>query len=230
MVGFRWSESDNNNGWSRDDQPFVCWKREVTMAPTLRNSRFMLWIDAVGGYLVCLSDRVVIGQAAPGQPVDVAIQGDLSRRHAVVSRHGEGYVIEPVQPVRMGGRALSGPVYLNDGDEFQCGGSVRLRFRQPHVLSGSARLEIISGHRTLPRVDGVLLMAESCVLGPAPSNHVVCRNWRSDLVLFRRDEQVLCRSSQPFEVDGRPGSGAVALGGNTRLVGEDFSLSVEHLA
>ena len=44
-----------------------------------------------------------------------------------------------------------------------------------HVLSASARLEMVSRHRTQPHVDGILLMAESCVLGPKWQNHVVCR-------------------------------------------------------
>src|SRR5438093_1143339 len=48
---------------------------------TKRAARFMLWIDAVGGYLVCLGDEIVIGQAAPGTKVDVPIQADISRKH-----------------------------------------------------------------------------------------------------------------------------------------------------
>lgn len=200
------------------------------MASAVRNSRFVLWIDAVGGYLVCTGDCVVIGQAAPGNPVDVAVQGDVSRRHAIVSRQGEGYVLEPVQPVRVGGQTLTRPTHLVDGDVLELGGSVRIRFRQPHVLSGSARLEFVSGHRTLPLVDGVVLMAESCVLGPGATNHVVCRQWHGDLVLFRRDDQLHCRSPKSLEINGRRGSGLIPLNGNTRVVGEDFSLSVEHLA
>jgi len=228
MIGFR--DANNRNGWSRGGQPFTCWKREIAMTPTPGNARFVLWIDAVGGYLVCTGNRLVIGQAAPGNPVDVAVQGDVSRRHAIVSRHGEGYVLEPVQAVRVGGQTLTRPVNLSDGDVLELGGSVRLRFRKPHVLSGSACLEFVSRHRTLPLVDGVLLMAESCVLGPAGTNHVVCRQWGSDLVLFRRDEQLHCRSPQSLEINGRRGSGQIPLQGNTRIVGEDFSLSVEHLA
>src|SRR6185436_19059712 len=42
-----------------------------------RGPRFLLWIDAVGGYLVCLSDEVIIGQAFPGSQADLAIQADI---------------------------------------------------------------------------------------------------------------------------------------------------------
>lgn len=200
------------------------------MATAPRSARFVLWIDAVGGYLVCTGSKVAIGQALPGNPVEIAIQGDVSRRHAVVSRHGEGYVLEPTQTVSIGGHRVTAPINLSDGDVIELGGSVRMRFRKPHVLSGSACLQFLSRHRTQPLVDGVLLMAESCVLGPTPTNHVVCRHWEHDLVLFRRDDQLHCRSPKSLEINGQRGVGVIPLNGNTRIVGEDFSLSVEHLA
>ena len=46
--------------------------------------RFLLWVDAVGGYLVCLDDRIVIGRAGPDSQADVPLMGDLSRNHATL--------------------------------------------------------------------------------------------------------------------------------------------------
>src|SRR4051812_28217327 len=48
--------------------------------------RFMLWMDAVGGYLVCLGDEIVIGQSTPGSSADIALQADISRKHAKITR------------------------------------------------------------------------------------------------------------------------------------------------
>src|SRR5262245_61905036 len=53
--------------------------------------RFLLWVDAVGGYLVCLDDRIILGRAGPDSPADVPLMGDLSRNHATLVRSGEGY-------------------------------------------------------------------------------------------------------------------------------------------
>ena len=50
--------------------------------------RFLLWIDGVGGYLVCLGDEVILGQASSEYQVDIPIQADLSRRHAKISPTG----------------------------------------------------------------------------------------------------------------------------------------------
>src|SRR5262249_58334744 len=41
--------------------------------------RFLLWVDGVGGYLVCLSNRVTFGQATGDAPVDVPLFADVSR-------------------------------------------------------------------------------------------------------------------------------------------------------
>ena len=116
---------------------------------------------------------------------------------------------------------------LSDGDEIELGSNVRLRFRQPHALSASARLEFASRHRTQPSADAVLLMAESCVLGPNWQNHVVCRDWSDDVVLFRQDDALYCRSMDAIEIDGELFDGKGKVTRNARIAGEDFAMSLE---
>ncbi|WP_425617181.1 FHA domain-containing protein [Anatilimnocola sp. NA78] len=210
-----------------------------------RGPRFLLWVDAVGGYLVCLADEVVIGQAHPGNQVDVPIQADIRRRHVSIKRQGEGYVLDPLAAkettrdnhvsamaarqarVRIDGKDIRTPALLNDGDEIELGEGVKLRFRKPHALSASARLEILSNHRTHPFADAVLLMAESAVLGPKWQNHVICRDWQGDVVLYRQEESLFCRAMQSLEIDGQLQEGRGRLNVRSRIVGPDFSLSLE---
>ncbi len=196
-----------------------------------RATRFLLWIDAVGGYLVCLGEEVILGQAFPGSRADVAIQADISRQHAKIRREGEGYILDPLhEKVRLDGRPVTSPALLSDGDLIELGDGVQLRFRKPHVLSATARLEFVSRHRTQPHVDGILLMAESCVLGPKWQNHVVCREWKGDLVLFRQEDKVFCRAMESVEIDGKLHDGRGRLSPNSHVVGSDFSLTLEPLA
>lgn len=187
--------------------------------------QFLLWIDAVGGYLVCRNDEVVIGQAG-GAGVDIPLVADLSRRHAKIRRDGEAYLLEPIQLVMLDGKAVADCQELADGDEISLG-SVRLRFRRPHPLSCSARLEFVSKHRTQPTADGVLLMAESCVLGPSQQNHIVCRSFAEDVVLFQRDKKLHCRCMSPMDVDGRRCDGVSELTATSHVSNDDFSLSLE---
>lgn len=189
--------------------------------------RFLLWVDAVGGYLVCLGNEVLIGQPSSRGGVDVPVLGDLSRQHAMVRRDGEHYLIQPLQAVRVRGQRIQDVTLLRDGDEIWLGEHLHLRFRQPHVLSASARLEWISRHRTQPAADAILLMAESLVLGPDRQNHVVCRQWTHDLVIYRRDGELYCRAAESLEVDGRWREGEVLLNPKSRIAGRDFAVSLE---
>jgi len=189
--------------------------------------RFLLWVDGVGGFLVCQSEEVSIGQAVPGSDVDIAIQADLSRRHATIRRDGEGYVLVPQGSVSVNGRRIADRTLLSDGDELTLGEVVRLRFCKPHALSATARLDFISRHRSQPTADSVLLMAESCVLGPRLQNHVICRDWSGDVVLFRQDANIFCRSLESIEIDGQQCEGRGQVGTNSRVVGDDFSMSLE---
>ena len=199
------------------------------MFPSDLDGRFMLWVDGVGGYLVCLPDTVTLGLATPGNMVDIPIMGDLSRQHARLRRE-DGYVIEPLQAVRVNGRLIREITNLSDGDEIELGEGVRLRFRQPHALSATARLEFLSRHRTQPSAAGVLLMAESCVMGPKWQDHVVCREWAHDVVLFRRDERLFCRALEPLEVNGRRCEGQTPVAPGAHVEGNDFSFCLQQVA
>ncbi|MCH7725722.1 MAG: hypothetical protein IH991_04470 [Planctomycetes bacterium] len=192
-------------------------------------SRFLMWVDGVGGYLVCLGNTITLGQAVPDNNADIPIQGDLRSQHARIRRDGEAYLLEPIGDLAIGGQAFHETTFLTDGDEIDFAG-VRLRFQKPHVLSASARLDFISRHRTFPWCDGILLMAESCVLGPNLHNHVVCRDWPEDVVLFRQDNHLFCRSLERIEIDGKEceGQGEIFIG--SRIVGNDFAISLEEVS
>ncbi len=191
------------------------------------DERFMLWVDAVGGYWVCLADAVVLGQPGTEARLDVPILGDLSSRHARIRRDGEGYLIEAIHSTRVDGRPVQRIAPLGDGSTITLGDSVRLRFRRPHALSATARLDFLSRHRTEPGADAVLLMADACVLGPKPGSHVVCRRWPQELVLYRHDDALYCRSKAAFEVDGVECRGRARIGRNSRITGERFAVAIE---
>jgi len=191
--------------------------------------RFLLWIDAVGGYLVCPGDEVVLGQAIPTARIEVPIFGDLSTRHAAIRREGEGYVLVAMAPVIVNQRPVRSLCMLKDGDDIQLGDSVRLQFRRPHALSMTARLDFVSRHKTQPSGDGVLLMADSCVLGPKSRSHVICKDWTDEVVLFRQEKKLQCRVRGDVEIDGRRRKQGGPITKNSHVAGEDFSFSLEEI-
>jgi hypothetical protein len=170
-----------------------------------------------------------LGQAIGSSGADVPIVGDLSRNHATIVRQGENYVIRPDATTRVEGRELSSPRGLRDGDEIELGPSFQMRFRQPHPLSATSRLDFLSHHRTQPATDGVLLMANSCILGPSTKNHVVCRGWNQDVVLVRDGQRLRCHAKESLEIDGREVGGRAEITLESRIVGSDFCLSLERI-
>jgi hypothetical protein len=197
--------------------------------PALADVRFMLWVDGVGGFLVCLADEVWIGQAGAGSDVAIGIQAELSRKHAKLTRSGDGYVIEAAHPVAIDGRPIVGKRVLIDGDELELGRGVRVRFRQPHSLSATARLEMVSRHRLQPHCDAIVLMAESCVLGPKWQDHIICKDWANDVVLYRQQERLFCRMSEPTQIDGVTYESRGPVLPSSHVASSDGSFSLELL-
>ena len=191
--------------------------------------RFLLWIDAVGGYLVCLGDEVSIGQPVCVGTIDVPILGDLSSVHARIKREGEGYLIRAVSNVCVDGRAVDGAALLSDGNIIQLGAHVRLVFRRPHALSNTARLDFVSRHRTQPLADGIVLMGDTCVLGPKPHSHIVCRQWTDEIILCHRDKGLFCRGPGELEIDGRKFFDQAKITKSSRIAGERFALCLEEI-
>jgi hypothetical protein len=188
--------------------------------------RFLLWIDGVGGYLICLGPRVTFGQAAGAGSVDVPLLADVSRLHATVARDGEGYVVESVRPLQVNGQPVT-KATLAPGDRVTLGAACQFRFLLPVPVSTSARLELVSGHRLPLSVDGILLMAETLVLGPGPQAHVPLPDVAANVILYRAKDGLGIRYAGQFRVNGRPAQDREALPPNATVTGPDFSFAVE---
>jgi hypothetical protein len=202
---------------------------EDTVAGSDHPQRALLWIDAVGGFLVCMDDCIVLGQPSPGNVIAVPILADISRRHAVIRRDAGAYVLEPLQTTRIDGREITGPHVLADNQLIQLGDNVRIRFAKPHALSTTARLVMESHHKTQPSADAVLLMADSCVMGPSRHCHVRCRDWKRDIVVYRQNDRVHCRADEPLTIDGVAATGENEIASGVRVEGEEFSFTWETL-
>ena len=194
-----------------------------------RADSFMLWVDAVGGFWVCLADEVTLGQPVRSGKLDIPILADISSRHAQIRRDGEGYLIEAIREVRVEGRRVDKMAVLAHGSRIMLGERVRMIFRRPHALSATARLDFDTHHRTDPSADAVLLMADSCILGPSRSSHIVCPDWPQEVILYRHEDELYCRTSGYWEVDGVRCKGRGRITRNSRVEGEGFSLKLEEI-
>src|SRR5207244_12976345 len=167
--------------------------------------RFLLWIDGIGGYLLCLGNRVTLGQAAPDGCVDIPLYADISRMHAALTRDAEGYLLEALRTVQVNSRPVDRAL-LRAGDRITLGNSCQLHFRQPVPVSATARLDLVSGHRLPLAVDAVLLMAETLVLGPGPQAHVPIPDLKQPVVLYRHKEGLAVSFAGPFTIGVHSGT------------------------
>ena len=190
--------------------------------------RFLLWLDAVGGYLVCLDDEVVLGRAGTDAVADVPLLGDLSRQHATLARDGEGYVVRAIKPTFVNGKAVT-TAPLKDGDVIRLGSTVELEFRQPSPVSSTARLQVVSRHRLPLAVDGVILMAETCIVGDTRQAHIPAPGLANPVVLYRQGAALWCRAAGGFEVDGQARAARAPLTLQSSVLGEGYSFSLELL-
>ena len=73
--------------------------------------RFMLWVDAVGGYWVCLADELIVGQPGPTGGADIPILADISARHAGIrrGRFGQDGDVRPARSGPAGRRSVRRP-------------------------------------------------------------------------------------------------------------------------
>jgi hypothetical protein len=194
--------------------------------PAAPPKRFLIWIDGIGGYLICLGARITFGQVVADGSVDVPLLADVSRLHATLSRDAEGYVIESARPLQVNGQPTA-KATLQPGDRVTLGAACQFTFAQPVPVSTSARLELVSGHRLPLSVDGILLMAETLVLGPAPQAHVPIPDLDKPVFLYRHKDGLGVRYAGSFRVNGQPAQDREGLPPNATVSGPDFGFAVE---
>lgn len=201
--------------------------RQPDATAQARPKHSILWIDGIGGYLLWDKPELVLGQAFAESRADVGIVGDLSRQAAAIRRLGADYLLQPLQATRLAGQAIDRPQLLRDGAIIELGNSVKLRFRRPNSLSGTARLELASIHRWQPSVDAVLLLADCCIMGPRAGSHILCSEWPSESLLVPKSGQWQMRTGEEVLVNDQKLRGQFAVSPGTRVRGEHFSLSFE---
>jgi hypothetical protein len=191
-----------------------------------RGPRFLLWIDGIGGYLVCQGDAISLGRSTPDAGVDVPLLADVSRLHAHLIRDAEGYVIEAVRPIQVNNKPVQRAM-LHDSDRVTLGTSFQFLFHQPVPLSASARMDIVSGHRLSLAVDAVLLMGDALVLGDRTQSHVQSPDLGRQVVLFRSRDGLGVRLAGDFRVNGQPCKDRVELQLPATVSGDNIAFSLE---
>lgn len=190
------------------------------------SKRFFLWIDGVGAYLVCLANRISIGQATGEGPVDVPLFADVSRIHAALTRDAECYLLEASKAVSLNGAAAEKAV-LQNGDRITLGSSCQMTFELPVPGGLSARLQLSGGRRLPMAVDGVLLMADMLVMGGGEKAHVKIPDLEKPIYLVRQKDELHVKWDGEFRIEGAKCEGRAVLPRAGTVIAEPFTFAVE---
>ena len=150
-------------------------------------SRWRLWIDGCGGYLLLTGEQWTLGGLSHDSRVDIGVRADLPRLAGTIERNGGDYFWRGVQ--QSDRREL-----IPSGQTLSVEGSARLTLHQPSALCESAVLTLNPPHRFDQHVDAVVLANETVLIGPSPDCHIRWRQSPDRAVLIRRDGQWLAKS------------------------------------
>jgi hypothetical protein len=195
---------------------------------TAASESFYLWIDGVGAYQLFTGSRVTIGGPTRNRDAaDLVMLANLSRKHATFVRSGEAYVLEAHGACKVADRAVEERTHLNNNYRLELAAGVKLRFRLPSVLSATAVIDFISDHRPNRSIDGVILMEQTCLLGPARDNHVVCPEWNETVLLYRKADGFWCKSQSQIAIDGQWTEGGGLVKPGSCVSGNEFRFRLE---
>lgn len=187
-------------------------------------SAMLLLVDGTGSSVLHRRDLIRIGRAGAEENIDVPIPADLQSHHADIVRHGEDYFLAALGPTTVNGRRAT-RVLLRDGDRVTLG-SAKLTFRKPSERSETAVLTFGDRYRLPQDVDRVVLLRDTCLIGPDASCHIRTREGDSRLVLFVRDGHYSVRL-RPRNGGDRPQEARPLPAGQTTEFG-DVRLTLKH--
>ncbi|MGE3313588.1 MAG: FHA domain-containing protein [Planctomycetaceae bacterium] len=202
--------------------------QEWTSNVVNNSGHYTIWIDGVGAYLLCLGERVTIGGPSHDKgAVDLSLFANLSRKHATITRGEAGYVLEAHAQVKVSDRVVESAAPLSNNYIIELGGSAKLRFRTPSVLSATAVLNFESDHRPAQSVDGVILFDQNCLLGPGRDNHIRCPEWTESLLLYRKEGKFWCKSQSNLMINGRDAGESSVIEPGEVVSGLDLRFRIE---
>ncbi len=181
--------------------------RATELNDTPPATRWRLWIDGCGGYLLLAGNRWTLGGVSETKHADICVRADLPRLAGTIERSGGDYFWKPVQsPTRrdpgkrdLGKRDPAKRELVVHGHALSVAGSASLMLQQPSALCDSAVLTVRPPHRFDEHVDAVVLANQTVLVGPGSECHIRCRDLVERVVLIRRDDSWMVKEGSVGE-------------------------------
>ncbi len=160
----------------------------------------LLLIDGTGSALLVPGDTIRVGRAAGRVPVEIGLPAELQSHHADLVRKGEDYFLVAHGPATVN-RARASRVLLQNGDRIRLGDAARIDFHKPSARSETAVLKLSDSCRMAQDVSRVVILRDTCLIGPHATCHIETREGDAQIVLYDRAGELWAR---PVARDRRP--------------------------
>ncbi|MCH1441151.1 MAG: hypothetical protein L7W43_15925 [Rubripirellula sp.] len=145
-------------------------------------SRWRLWVDGCGGYLLVTGVQWSVGGVRPLSTADICVQADWPGLAGQISRRGADYFWQ-------GQSAEDQQILLTNGSQVPVQGSALMTLGKPSQLSDTAVLSLAGPHRFDQHVDGVVLVRETILVGSGADCHLRCRDASDRAILQLKENQ-----------------------------------------
>lgn len=131
----------------------------------------VLMLDGASAALMLTRDVLRIGRQSQNAEVDIALSADVENHHADIYRQGEDYFLVAHATTSVNHKRVT-QVMLRDGDRIKFAERAKFIFRRPSRRSLTAVLSA-SGHQRLDHdVSEVVLLSDTCLIGPNGRAHL----------------------------------------------------------
>jgi hypothetical protein len=144
--------------------------------------RSILMLDGACAALILTQDVVRFGRQSHSASVDVPLPADVQAHHADIYRQGEDYFLVAHGATSVNQKRVTREL-LRDGDRIKFADRAKFVFRRPSRRSGTAVLTIAGHARLANDVSEVVLLADTCLIGPNGRAHLQTPESDTRLVL-----------------------------------------------
>ncbi len=161
-------------------------------------SKYFLWIDGVGTFLIASGPRVTLGRHGSSKTPDIALSGSFSGLAGEIIRTGEQYLFRAYDAADVNGTRSSEKV-LTSGDRISLDERTALDFYLPSPMNSTALLTLPPPYLIPGPVKNAVLLDTFLIIGKKGFAHIKAPAEPDHVVVYEKEGTLWARTERPPE-------------------------------